>query len=58
MTEKISQYASMSMIGLISVQANPERRAAVLDAQLAAEEVQEQVAVAEEIDVDAHGLPV
>jgi hypothetical protein len=34
---------------------DPKRRAAVLHAQLAPEEVQEEIAVAEEIDVDTQG---
>ena len=58
MTEKISQYASISTIGLISVHARPSAEPRYFDAQLAAKEVQEEVAIAEEIDVDAHGLPV
>ena len=48
----------MSASGLTSDQSEPEHRAAVLRLEIAAEEVREQLAVADEVDVDGHARSV
>ena len=54
-TENTTVYTDISASGSTSVHAEPEDGAAVLHAQLAPEQVQEQVAVVEEIGVERHG---